>query len=133
MRVAEDLADTVLRNDGSMEQFQRRIDELLADVVTAQPVESFDSGRSPSELFRSLGALSRIGRAATCDEIAAETAKTGIPVRRYNTNRALKSAPELATRIERSQHDLLRYDLTARGRAFLEFLKVRSPHPSRPT
>jgi inosine/xanthosine triphosphate pyrophosphatase family protein/dephospho-CoA kinase len=125
MRVPEELADIVLRNDGTMEVFQRRIDELLAGLASTEPIKGLEAYQNPSELYRSLKALDRIGRAATCDQIAAETGGMGFPVRRYNTNRALKNVPDLATRIERPK-DLLRYNITARGRAFVKLLDLRS-------
>lgn len=114
LRIANDIADVTIRNDREMEYYHRRIEELLVSL-NSEPLQVHPE----SELHRSLRALRRIGRAATCDEIAEATASEGAPVRRYNTNRALKAVPEFATRIVKPR-ELLRYRLTPRGSALLE-------------
>src|SRR5450631_2495762 len=76
-----------------------------------------------SELHRCLIALKVIGCSATCDAISTETARQGTPVRRYNINRALKSVPEFAQRVERSS-DLLKYKITGRGLLLLELMNL---------
>ena len=67
--------------------------------------------------------LDAIGIAGTCEQISEKSALLGIPVRKYNTNRALKSAPEFAERVKRSDH-LLQYKLTARGQRLLDLLSL---------
>jgi inosine/xanthosine triphosphate pyrophosphatase family protein/dephospho-CoA kinase len=118
LRVAHDIADVVIRNDTDLRSYWRRIDELVNTIHT------LPEGRpSPSELHRSLRALRKIGRAATCDEIAAVTAEQGPAVRKYNNNRALKAVPEFATRLEK-RGELLRYRLSPRASALLRLLDL---------
>ena len=121
LRVAHEIADVVIRNDADLNSYWRRIDELVA---TPGPFPSTRTGTS--ELHRSLRALRRIGRAATCDEIAAVTAEQGPAVRKYNNNRALKSVPEFATRVEK-RGELLRYRLSVRAPALLRLLDLVAP------
>jgi hypothetical protein len=79
-----------------------------------------------SELHRCLSALVRIGRTATCEEIS-EATGTGLrqvilDATRYNTNRALKSAPEFSDRITKAGKPLS-YRLTKRGHDLLRLLE----------
>jgi inosine/xanthosine triphosphate pyrophosphatase family protein/dephospho-CoA kinase len=118
LRVATEIATDTIRNDGSMEQYRARIDAL----VSAPPKSSLGNGQK-SELYRTLIALDAIGDAGTCEQISAKATHLGLPVRKYNTNRALKSAPEFAERVKRSGQ-LLRYKLTARGQRLLDLLNL---------
>jgi hypothetical protein len=79
-----------------------------------------------SELHRCLRALRSIGHAATCDAISEESAKFGVQVRRYNTNRALKSVPEFAVRID-PLGSLLKYRITPKGQYLLNLLDLIHP------
>jgi hypothetical protein len=118
LRVAHEIADVVIRNDTDLGSYWRRIDDLV------NTIGSLPEGRAgPSELHRSLRALRKIGRAATCDEIAAVTAEQGVSVRKYNTNRALKAVPEFSTRLEK-RGELLRYRLSPRAPALLRLLDL---------
>lgn len=119
MRVPHELADDVIMNEGTMIQYESKIKELLSHK--SQPRK--DVAESLSELHRCLIALKVIGRSATCDAISTETARQGTPVRRYNINRALKSVPEFAQRVERSS-DLLKYKITGRGLLLLELMNL---------
>jgi dephospho-CoA kinase len=118
LRVGTEIATDTIRNDGSVEQYRAKIDAL----VSALPKSSRGHGQK-SELHRTLIGLDAIGAAATCEQISAKSANLGVPVRKYNTNRALKSAPEFAERVKRSGH-LLSYKLTARGQRLLELLNL---------
>jgi hypothetical protein len=118
LRVATEIATDTIRNDGTLEQYRAKIDAL----VFALPKSSRGNGQK-SELHRTLIALDAIGDAGTCEQISAKSADLGIPVRKYNTNRALKSAPEFAERVKRSGH-LLSYKITARGQRLLELLDL---------
>jgi dephospho-CoA kinase len=118
LRVATEIATDTIRNDGTLEQYRAKIDAL----VSALPKLSREHGQK-SELHRTLIALDTIGDAGTCEQISAKSATLGIPVRKYNTNRALKSAPEFAERVKRSGH-LLQYKLTARGQRLLDLLNL---------
>jgi inosine/xanthosine triphosphate pyrophosphatase family protein/dephospho-CoA kinase len=118
LRVATEIATDAIRNDGTLEQYWAKIDALVAPL----PASSRGHGQK-SELQRTLIALDAIGDAGTCEQISAKSTELGIPVRKYNTNRALKSAPEFAERVKRSGH-LLRYKLTARGQRLLDLLNL---------
>lgn len=118
LRVAHEIADVVVRNDSDLHSYWRRIDDLVSTIDTLP-----EGRQSPSELHRSLRALRKIGRAATCDEIATATAEQGYAVRKYNNNRALKSVPEFATRLEK-RGELLRYRLSSRAQALLRLLDL---------
>jgi inosine/xanthosine triphosphate pyrophosphatase family protein/dephospho-CoA kinase len=116
LRVATEIATDIIRNDGTLEQYRAKIDGLVSGLP-----KSFRGHKQKSELHRTLIALDAIGDAGTCEQISAKSADLGIPVRKYNTNRALKSAPEFAERVKRSGH-LLSYKLTARGQRLLDLL-----------
>jgi dephospho-CoA kinase len=118
LRVVTEIATDTVRNDGSLEQYRAKIDAL----VSALPKLS-RGHEQKRELHRTLIALDAIGDAGTCEQISAKSADLGIPVRKYNTNRALKSAPEFAERVKRSGH-LLQYKLTARGQRLLDLLNL---------
>jgi len=118
LRVATEIATDVVRNDGTLEQYRAKIDALVAGL----PRQALGH-QQKSELHRTLIALDAMGGAGTCEQISEKSALLGIPVRKYNTNRALKSAPEFAERVKRSGH-LLQYRLTARGQRLLELLNL---------
>lgn len=118
LRVPTEIATDIVRNDGTLEQYRARIDALIA----ALPKQAREQ-QQKSELHRTLIALDAIRDEATCAQISEKAASLDIPVRKYNTNRALKSAPEFAERVKRSGH-LLRYKLTARGRRLLDLLNL---------
>ena len=90
LRVAHEIADVMIRNDADLNSYWRRIDELVA---TPGPFPSTRTGAS--ELHRSLRALRRIGRAATCDEIAAVTAEQGPAVRKLQQ----QPRPKISARV----------------------------------
>jgi dephospho-CoA kinase len=118
LRVAAEIATDIIRNDGSLEQYMAKIGALVSALPKL--VRGHDQ---KSELHRTLVALDAIGEAGTCEQISAKAATLGIPVRKYNTNRALKSAPEFAERVKRSGQ-LLSYKLTARGQRLLDLLNL---------
>jgi dephospho-CoA kinase/inosine/xanthosine triphosphate pyrophosphatase family protein len=118
LRAGPEIADNVLRNDESLEAFRHKIRQFVE-----RPGPRRLRLRSRSELHRCLVALSSLNRAATCEEISQATAETGVRVRRYNTNRALKDVPEFAQRIEPKGGKLLRYRITDRGQRLLKLLE----------
>jgi dephospho-CoA kinase/inosine/xanthosine triphosphate pyrophosphatase family protein len=118
LRVAIEVATDTIRNDATLEQYRAKIDALVS-----APQKSVSGHGQRSELHRTLIALDAIGDAGTCQQISAKSADLGIPVRKYNTNRALKSAPEFAERVKRSGL-LLSYKLTARGQRLLELMNL---------
>jgi dephospho-CoA kinase/inosine/xanthosine triphosphate pyrophosphatase family protein len=126
LRVPTEVATDIIRNDGTLEQYKVKIDTLVGNLEQGrarktQPSSDHHASRQKSELHRTLSALRVLGQAATCEAISKSTIKFGMPVRKYNTNRALKSVPEFAERVKRSGH-LLSYRLTARGDQLLELL-----------
>jgi dephospho-CoA kinase len=123
LRIASDIAEITIHNDGSRDQYSKKIEEAL-DLISKTPeTHKFQTNRSLSELHRSLKALLAIGTAATCEEISALTAQHGSPVRKYNTNRALKAVPEFAHRLER-KGESLKYQPTERSLSLLKLLKL---------
>lgn len=124
LRLATDIAEITIINEGTHDQYCQKIEDAIQQVSHTTRGNSSRENRMPSELHRSLRALISIGLAATCEEISALTGELGTPVRKYNTNRALKAAPEFAQRIERKGAKL-RYQPTARSLslvALLDFL-----------
>jgi inosine/xanthosine triphosphate pyrophosphatase family protein/dephospho-CoA kinase len=126
LSVASDLATYTLTNDTSIPEYHVKIDELVASIgkvqrarAATQPIRN--AIRPEGELHRCLRALQTLGRTATCDEISAETSRSGSAVRRYNTNRALKRVPDMAERVEK-KHSLLSYRLAEKGRILLQLL-----------
>jgi dephospho-CoA kinase/inosine/xanthosine triphosphate pyrophosphatase family protein len=121
LRIAAEIADVTIKNEGSIVQYHEKIDELLGAILKASPHVRSHQDQQLSELHRCLWSLDQIGRAASCEGIAAQTGTLGTPVRIYNTNRALKEVPEFAARIENSKN-LLQYEITDRGRKVLSLL-----------
>jgi hypothetical protein len=115
-----ELADIVLRNDGTMQEYQLRITEVMQSDETTR---NAGSEKAPSELHRCLAALSKSGKFMTCEQISDVTAQIGIKVRKYNTNRALKSAPLFAER-NTTKGQYLKYRITPAGVQFLRLLEV---------
>ena len=123
LEVGEEVADMVVTNDGELGSFYRRVDAVVGRIMFQN---SLEQRSEQSELHRSLRALSNFDRYASCEEIAEETAKLGVPVRRYNTNRALKAASHFADRSS-SSHDVLRYRLNSSGESLLRYLDRKAP------
>lgn len=123
LRIARDIAEITILNDGTRDQYCRRIEDTIELISNEKPRRDLNSNRTLSELHRSLKALLSIGAAATCEEISLLTTTLGWPVRTYNTNRALKAVPEFAQRIElKGEH--LRYQPTARTASLLALLDL---------
>jgi inosine/xanthosine triphosphate pyrophosphatase family protein/dephospho-CoA kinase len=123
LRIANDIAEVTIYNDGTRNQYSRKIEEVIDLVSTKPKAAKLQPNKSLSELHRSLRALLEIGTSATCESISALTAKLGLPVRKYNTNRALKAVPEFADRIER-KGEPLRYEPTSRSIGLLHLLDL---------
>jgi hypothetical protein len=123
LRIANDIAEITILNDGTRDQYSKKIEEAL-DLISGTPEKlRLQSSKSLSELHRSLKALLTIGIAATCEEISDLTARLGSPVRKYNTNRALKAVPEFASRLEH-KGERLRYQPTNRSLSLLRLLDL---------
>jgi hypothetical protein len=128
LRVADEISDIRINNDGSMQDYHARIDDFILRQVISGDFKQQMAEKArflmENEVVRSLLALRRLGRYSTCEEISTETAHAGAKVRKYNTNRALKFIPELATR-RKKPGELLQYHITAAGRKFLDYLNTR--------
>lgn len=123
LRIAADIAEITIVNDGTRDQYSKKIEEAL-DLISGTPEKlRLQSSKALSELHRSLRALLTIGIAATCEEISTLTVKLGPPVRKYNTNRALKAVPEFAKRVER-KGERLKYQPTNRSISLLRLLDL---------
>jgi len=120
LRVPTEIATDLIRNDGTLEQYKDRINSFIT-AMTGTDAAARQLRIQKSELYRTLSALRAIGKAATCAAISEKASELAAPVRKYNTNRALKAVPEFAERVKRSEH-LLSYKLTGRGEALLELL-----------
>jgi hypothetical protein len=128
LRVPTEIATDVIRNDGTVESFKAKIDAFVTGLDGRVPSRLNPARDNRSELHRSLNALRALGDSGSCAAISEKASELGMPVRKYNTNRALKSIPEFAERIKRSGH-LLSYRITARGQHLLELLeKIASRH-----
>ena len=80
-RVANDVAESSIKNEGSIEQYRKKIDELLNEVAAASTAGLPSKEPQFGELHRCLSALQKIGQPASCEEIHDETARFGAPVR----------------------------------------------------
>jgi dephospho-CoA kinase len=119
MRVAPELADTVVINDASMLQYQRKIDDVL---VAIRNNRAGRASRRVGERHRALRALATFDGTATCEEIAAASEAEGDSIRKCDINRGLKSLPEFAEPIF-GNGDRRSYRMTPRGRLLLELLE----------
>jgi hypothetical protein len=123
LRIASDIAEITIINDGTRNQYSKKIEEAL-DLISGAPEKlRLQSTKSISELHRSLKALLTIGIAATCEELSELTDQLGFSVRKYNTNRALKAVPEFAKRLEQ-KGERLRYQPTNRSLSLLRLLDL---------
>ena len=125
LRVPAEVSTDIIRNDGTVEQFKQRIDAFVAGLDAQKSRGDSYTPRAKSELHRTLTALQALGGSGSCEAISEKTVELEMFVRKYNTNRALKSIPEFAERIKRSGH-LLAYRITARGQHLLELLEKMS-------
>jgi inosine/xanthosine triphosphate pyrophosphatase family protein/dephospho-CoA kinase len=128
LRIAKEIADFVIHNEGTIEEYQHKVDEVVGHVkkgvwTPRDPV----SHANQSELYRCLKALSILRKAASCNEIAKQTGKFGQAVRKYNTNRALKSVPEFAQRVRKSGA-LLSYRILPSGQSALDLMDIKRRH-----
>ncbi|WP_322417212.1 non-canonical purine NTP pyrophosphatase [Mesorhizobium huakuii] len=130
--ILDDVADLSIVNDGSLQDYSRKVREFLVNIDGAQVVPR--SQNAYSEAARSLLALSKFDRPATCDEISSGTDQGRPPIRKYNINRALKALPIFAHRIVR-KGQLLSYENTDRTGIAVQLIKMAkevNPPSSRP-
>lgn len=116
LRVANDISDTVIRNETSILDYKAHIENIIRGRQAK--TSAYRRRIKASELYRCLSALAQINRTATCEEISAATKKYGTQVRKYNTNRALKQAPEFAERIIK-KNAILSYRILPAARSYL--------------
>jgi dephospho-CoA kinase/inosine/xanthosine triphosphate pyrophosphatase family protein len=142
LRVAEELADIKIQNEGSLDEYNARIAAVASDDLTGhlpgvstmlQP----RFGSDANQLFRCLEALEQAARPLDCGEIESATTDSGFPVRHNNANKVLKAAPELVIRIEMPR-SRVRYRISDSGRAYLRVMRNRdsrrrAARPTRPS
>jgi dephospho-CoA kinase/inosine/xanthosine triphosphate pyrophosphatase family protein len=123
LAVAEDVADVQLSNEGTMDQFETRIQAVVSrmDARGVSAHVGADHHRFRTQLHRALTALDRSSHPLTLREVEAYLQGIGRPLRYYNANRAFKRYPELVRRIKR-HGSVLRYELLAPGRVFVRLL-----------
>jgi len=127
LRVARDLADIRVENEGTMREFQSQMDRVLNNREGAgvslhlRPRESSSKNR----LYRCLKILAASARRMTCEAIETATAAEGgkrIPAN--NVNKVLKLAFGLVSRYE-PPGEALDYSVTDHGKAYLEAIERR--------
>ncbi|KLN62634.1 hypothetical protein WH96_01150 [Kiloniella spongiae] len=127
LRVAEVVADITISNEGSMRDYHEKISNIFRklDFLTS------DRDVFHRELPRCIVGLESLGKIATCEEISDaikriefSSSKEIKPVRKYNTNRALKSLPEHAVRHDSTEDKLLSYSLSKRGLKLCELFQL---------
>jgi dephospho-CoA kinase/inosine/xanthosine triphosphate pyrophosphatase family protein len=129
LRVAEELADVRVMNEGSLDDYYSRISAITTDNLNSQ-VTGISTMLHPrhaaesNQLVRSLEALEQEARPLDCGEIEAVTTRSGFPVRHNNANKVLKTAPELAARIE-MPGSRVRYKISDAGRAYLRLVLAK--------
>ena len=143
LRVAEDFADIAITNEGTLADYETQVLEVLKG--TPQFVHGVSLNTRPPHLlsihrlFRCLAILDEQGSPMTCDEIESVTASqeeqvsvntgtaryTGKKITHNNVNKILKTAPELAHRIEESGARV-RYGITESGKAYIRLMRQYS-------
>jgi hypothetical protein len=132
--VADDLADTKITNEGTLEDYFLQIDTVIQDAE-ASSVLGVSKDVHPrhqlikNQLYRCLVILDREGRPMSTDEIE-EASKAmrgamGGPIRHNNANKVLKRVPALAQRFE-GEGDRVRYQLTNSGRAYIRLATAQA-------
>lgn len=124
LRVARDVADTIVTNEGTLAQYANQVEAILSardadmeGVLHQQPTEDLRT----NEIFRCLAILAEADRPLNCGEISAAATASGYGIRANNANKALKAIPELATRLERGPR--VRYMITDHGRTYLRLFR----------
>lgn len=127
LRVAEELADIRIENEGTLEDYETRIAAIAREDL-ASPNSGVETmlhprhGTESNQLFRCLEALDRAARPLDCGEIERLTSESGLRIRHNNANKVLKAAPELAVRLE-MPGSRVRYSISDSGRAYLRLLR----------
>jgi inosine/xanthosine triphosphate pyrophosphatase family protein/dephospho-CoA kinase len=132
LRVAEEFADAKIVNEGSLDDYYRKIDAIVSGIedpsahgvsTNVHPKHTVDE----NQLYRCLVALESSGRPLTCDEIEDRTREAGNTVRHNNANKVLKRVPELARRLE-LEGTRVRYEILNPGRAYVRLMKAYTPN-----
>lgn len=120
--VADELADFIVDNTGSLDEFvaaARGIAGLPGGGMRGVTRVSSRLSPDESQLYRCLAVLRREGRALTTQEISAALGGT---ILHNNANKMLKRYSALARRCE-SRHSNVRYEITEHGLTFLNALE----------
>ena len=129
LSVAQDLADVVITNEDSIEEYQHRAVRLLSGEplskipqVTRPP--RFAVRRQKNQLFRALQVLAS-GDVMTSREISDSLAENGTRIETRNVNKVLSRVGALANRFEIST-DRFSYQIRPAGLSYVRFLERRS-------
>ena len=116
------MADIIITNDGTLEQYDAQVEAVLSGgeprvpgIVHKKSVPEIQA----SELYRCLTALAEANRPLDSGEISVLAS-----IRPNNANKALKVVPELARRLERGRR--IRYAITDAGRTYIRLLAARA-------
>jgi len=132
LRAAQDLADLVLMNEDSLEDYHDRVRQLLSgsslsDLTGVRRLPTFAKRRARSQLYRCLKILST-EPALTSHEISERTGMESLEnqtkIATRNVNQVLKQYPELARRREPPGEEIM-YEILPSGRAYVRFLEKR--------
>lgn len=125
LEIVDDVADVTIENEGTIEDYHVRIDEVVDYAVAPETKEAPQRAATLNgQLFRCLAVLALERRALDCAEISAGTSRFGRPIRHNNVNKILKRVPSLAKRYEaRSAGDHVTYEIQEGGLLFLQMAK----------
>lgn len=145
LQVSRYVADLVIRNEGTYDEYIQQIDAVVQGVPVDRIPGVVSSRRmreaaEASQLLRCLLTLDRAGHPLSTDEIEAATRAEGAPIRHNNANKVLKKVPGLARRLD-SGGPRVRYEIENAGRAYIRLLQEQTgqttspidsaqPHPS---
>lgn len=126
LRVGRDIADVVVENEGSLDEYLQQVALVLAGQSGSGISRDVRPRAAPrNRVYRCLRILSEAGRPMTCDEIEAATRKDGAkPIPQNNVNKVLKAVSGLVHRYE-PPGDRLQYDIADHGRAYLRAMDRR--------
>jgi inosine/xanthosine triphosphate pyrophosphatase family protein/dephospho-CoA kinase len=135
LRVAEDIADIRVVNEGTLQDYWQQIEFLVSSDGTKSFPGVFrrvhtSNALRENQIYRCLVELSNAGRSLSCDEIQTLTSRTGAAIRHNNANKVLKKVPELAKRYQPAG-ERVRYEITNAGRAYIRYQALCEPDGTR--
>lgn len=115
------VADAQLGNEGTMEEYHRKIRSVLESSPGPKSValvRGIVRRRAQSQLYRCLRVLEEAGSALASNDIAARASAGGASILANNVNKTLRAVPMLAERLESGSSEI-RYALRDSGKVFL--------------